>query len=31
MEWLIKGFIRASLVWFTLGVALGIAMANHPA
>ena len=31
MEWYIKWFIRASLVWFTLGIFLGIAMSAHPA
>jgi cbb3-type cytochrome oxidase subunit 1 len=30
MEWFIKAFIRASLVWFTLGIALGLAMAAYP-
>jgi len=30
MEWYIKWFIRASLVWFTLGIFLGIAIAAHP-
>jgi cbb3-type cytochrome oxidase subunit 1 len=27
----IKAFIRASLLWFTLGITFGIAMAVHPA
>jgi heme/copper-type cytochrome/quinol oxidase subunit 1 len=31
MEWFVKAFIRASLVWFTMGIALGLAMAVHPA
>lgn len=31
MEWFIKAFIRASLVWFALGILLGLAMAMHPA
>ena len=31
METFVKAFIRASLVWFTLGITLGIAMAAHPA
>ena len=30
MEWFVKAFIRASLVWFTLGITLGLAMAAHP-
>ena len=30
MEWFIKAFIRASLIWFTLGIALGIAMSARP-
>ncbi len=30
MEWYIKAFIRASLVWFALGIALGLALAWHP-
>ena len=30
MEWFIKAFIRASLVWFMLGIALGLAMALRP-
>jgi len=30
MEWFIKAFIRASLLWFALGVVLGLAMAAHP-
>jgi cbb3-type cytochrome oxidase subunit 1 len=31
MEWFIKTFIRASLLWFAGGIVLGIAMAVHPA
>jgi len=31
MEWFIKAFIRASLLWFAGGIVLGIAMALHPA
>jgi cbb3-type cytochrome oxidase subunit 1 len=31
MDWFVKAFIRASLVWFTIGIALGLAMAAHPA
>jgi cbb3-type cytochrome oxidase subunit 1 len=31
MEWFVKAFIRASLAWFTLGIALGLAMAAYPA
>ena len=30
MEWFVKAFIRASLAWFTLGIALGLAMAAFP-
>jgi cbb3-type cytochrome oxidase subunit 1 len=30
MEWFIKAFIRASLLWFAGGVFLGVAMALHP-
>src|SRR5215471_15685691 len=30
VDWFIKAFIRASLIWFTLGIALGLAMAAHP-
>jgi cbb3-type cytochrome oxidase subunit 1 len=30
MEWFIKAFIRASLIWFTLGIALGLAMSARP-
>jgi cbb3-type cytochrome oxidase subunit 1 len=31
MEWFVKAFIRTSLAWFTAGIALGLAMAAHPA
>jgi cbb3-type cytochrome oxidase subunit 1 len=31
MEWFIKAFIRASLLWFAAGIVLGVAMAIHPA
>lgn len=31
MDWFIKAFIRASLLWFAAGVLLGIAMVLHPA
>ena len=31
MEWFVKGFIKASLVWLGLAVSLGVAMAAHPA
>lgn len=31
MEWFIKAFIRASLLWFAGGVLLGVAMAIEPA
>lgn len=30
MEWFIKAFIRASLVWFAAGIVLGVAMAIQP-
>jgi cbb3-type cytochrome oxidase subunit 1 len=30
MEWFIKAFIRASLLWFASGVVLGVAIAVHP-
>ncbi|HEX9564823.1 MAG TPA: cbb3-type cytochrome c oxidase subunit I [Gemmatimonadaceae bacterium] len=30
MEWFIKAFIRASLLWFAAGIALGVAIAIHP-
>lgn len=31
MDWFAKAFIRASLIWFVLGITLGLAMAAHPA
>jgi len=31
MDWFAKIFIRASLIWFVLGITLGLAMAIHPA
>ena len=31
MEWFIKAFIRASLLWIAAGIILGVAMAAHPA
>lgn len=31
MEWFIKAFIRASLLWFAAGIFLGVAIAIHPA
>ena len=31
MDWFAKVFIRASLIWFVLGITLGLAMAIHPA
>lgn len=31
MEWFVKAFIRASLVWFALGILTGLAIAAHPA
>ena len=30
MEWFVKAFIRASLAWFALGIALGLVMAANP-
>jgi cbb3-type cytochrome oxidase subunit 1 len=30
MEWFIKAFIRASLLWFAAGIVLGVGMAVHP-
>lgn len=30
MEWFVKAFIRASLVWFALGIVLGLAIAAYP-
>jgi cbb3-type cytochrome oxidase subunit 1 len=31
MEWFVRAFIKASLAWLGLGVALGVAMAAQPA
>ena len=31
MDWFVKAFVKASLVWLALGVTLGAAMAAHPA
>lgn len=31
MAWFIKAFIRSSLLWFSAGIILGLAMAVHPA
>lgn len=31
MDWYAKAFIRASLIWFVLGISLGLAMAIYPA
>lgn len=31
MDWFIKAFIRASLLWFAAGILLGIGMAVTPA
>jgi cbb3-type cytochrome oxidase subunit 1 len=31
MEWFVRSFIKASLVWLGLAVTLGVAMAAHPA
>jgi cbb3-type cytochrome oxidase subunit 1 len=30
MEWFIKAFIRASLLWFAAGILLGVALAVYP-
>lgn len=30
MEWFVRSFLRASLVWFGLGITLGVAMAFNP-
>ena len=30
MEWFIKVFIRASLLWFAAGIVLGVGIAIHP-
>ncbi len=31
MDWFVKAFIKASLIWLSIGVTLGVAMAAHPA
>jgi cytochrome c oxidase cbb3-type subunit 1 len=31
MDWPVKAFLKASLVWLGAGVSLGVAMAMHPA
>ena len=31
MEWFVRGFVKASLVWLALGVTLGVGMAAVPA
>ena len=31
MEWFVRRFIRASLIWLALGNTLGLCMAAHPA
>jgi cytochrome c oxidase cbb3-type subunit 1 len=31
MDWFVKAFLKASLVWLAAGVSLGLAMAVHPA
>src|SRR5687767_12817199 len=31
MEWYIKAFIRASLLWFAAGITLGVGMSIYPA
>ena len=30
MDWFVKAFLKSSLVWLTLGVTFGFAMAAHP-
>lgn len=30
MDWFVKAFIRASVIWLAIGVSLGVAMAIHP-
>jgi cytochrome c oxidase cbb3-type subunit 1 len=30
MDWFVKAFVKASLVWLGLGVTLGVCMAAHP-
>ena len=31
MDWFVRAFLRASLLWLALGVTLGVGMAVHPA
>ena len=31
MEWFVRAFMRASLVWLALGITFGLSMAIHPA
>lgn len=31
MDWFVKAFLKASVVWLALGVTLGVAMGAHPA
>lgn len=31
MDWFVKAFLKASVVWLTAGVTAGVAMAAHPA
>ena len=31
MDWFVKAFVKSSLIWLSLGVTLGVAMAAHPA
>ncbi len=31
MEWFVRAFMRASLVWLALGITLGLCLAAHPA
>jgi len=30
MEWFVRAFLKAGLVWLALGITLGVAMAAHP-
>lgn len=30
MEWFVKAFLKASVIWLGVGVTLGVAMAVHP-
>ena len=30
MDWFAKSFVKASVIWLSLGVSLGVAMAAHP-